>query len=30
MIPALQEFLKSPDDVDGLCKSIEQQKQSIF
>jgi multiple sugar transport system substrate-binding protein len=30
MIPALQEFLKNPDDVDGLTKSIEEQKQSIF
>jgi multiple sugar transport system substrate-binding protein len=30
MIPALQEFLKNPDDVDGLTKSIEEQKQTIF
>ncbi len=30
MIPALQEFIKNPDDVDGLVKSIEQQRQSIF
>jgi multiple sugar transport system substrate-binding protein len=30
MIPALQEFIKNPDDVDGLTKSIEQQKQTIF
>jgi multiple sugar transport system substrate-binding protein len=30
MIPALQEFLKNPDDVDGLTKSIEEQKKSIF
>lgn len=30
MIPALQDFLKAPDDVDGLCASIEEQKQSIF
>jgi multiple sugar transport system substrate-binding protein len=30
MIPALQEFIRNPDDVDGLTKSIEDQKQSIF
>jgi multiple sugar transport system substrate-binding protein len=30
MIPALQDFLKNPDDVDGLTKSIEEQKKSIF
>ena len=30
MIPALQEFIKNPDDVDGLTKSIEEQKKSIF
>ena len=30
MTPALQTFLKSPDDVDGLVKSIEKQRQSIF
>ncbi len=30
MIPALQSFIKSPDDVDGLTKSIEQQRKSIF
>jgi multiple sugar transport system substrate-binding protein len=30
MIPALQEFIKNPDDIDGLTKNIEQQKQSIF
>jgi multiple sugar transport system substrate-binding protein len=30
MIPALQEFIKNPDDIDGLTKNLEQQKQSIF
>ncbi len=30
MIPALQEFIKTPDDIDGLCASIEQQKKTIF
>ena len=30
MIPALQQFIKNPDDVDGLTKSIEEQKKSIF
>jgi multiple sugar transport system substrate-binding protein len=30
MIPALQQFIKTPDDIDGLVKSIEQQKQTIF
>ncbi len=30
MIPALQQFIKSPDDIDGLTKSIEEQKKSIF
>ena len=30
MIPALQEFIKKPDDVDGLTKSIEEQKKTIF
>jgi multiple sugar transport system substrate-binding protein len=30
MIPSLQAFLNKPDDVDGLTKQIEQQKQSIF
>jgi multiple sugar transport system substrate-binding protein len=30
MIPSLQTFLKSPKDVDGLTKSIERQKKSIF
>lgn len=30
MIPALQEFINKPDDVDGLLKSIESQKKNIF
>ena len=30
MIPALQSFIKTPDDIDGLVKNIEQQKKSIF
>ena len=30
MIPSLQTFLNSPDDVDGLTKSIEDQAKSIF
>jgi multiple sugar transport system substrate-binding protein len=30
MIPALQQFIKAPDDIDGLTKSIEQQKKTIF
>src|SRR4030095_1138378 len=30
MPPALQTFLKNPDDVDGLTKSLESQKKSIF
>jgi multiple sugar transport system substrate-binding protein len=30
MIPALQQFIKSPNDIDGLTKSIESQKKSIF
>jgi len=30
MIPALQTFLNNPGDVDGLVKSIQQQKVSIF
>jgi multiple sugar transport system substrate-binding protein len=30
MIPSLQEFLKNPNDVDGLLKNIESQKSSIF
>jgi multiple sugar transport system substrate-binding protein len=30
MIPSLQEFLKNPDDIDGLTKKIEDQKNSIF
>ncbi len=30
MIPAIQQFLGNPDDIDGLTRSIESQKQSIF
>lgn len=30
MIPALQDFIKNPDDIDGLTKSIEEQKKTIF
>ncbi|GAB1509445.1 ABC transporter substrate-binding protein [Actinophytocola sp. KF-1] len=30
MIPSLQEFIKNPNDVDGLTKNIESQKKSIF
>ena len=30
MIPAIQQFLKNPKDIDGLVNSIEKQKQSIF
>jgi multiple sugar transport system substrate-binding protein len=30
MIPALQQFLNKPNDVNGLAKSIQKQKKSIF
>jgi multiple sugar transport system substrate-binding protein len=30
MIPALQQFLNNPSDVDGLVSSIQKQKKSIF
>jgi multiple sugar transport system substrate-binding protein len=30
MIPSLQSFLQDPDDVDGVTKSIQEQKVSIF
>jgi multiple sugar transport system substrate-binding protein len=30
MIPGLQTFIKNPDDIDGLTKSLESQKKSIF
>jgi hypothetical protein len=30
MIPSLQAFLNKPNDVNGLVKSIQQQKKSIF
>jgi multiple sugar transport system substrate-binding protein len=30
MIPAIQSFIKNPNDIDGLTSSIEKQKKSIF
>jgi multiple sugar transport system substrate-binding protein len=30
MIPSIQDFLKNPDDIDGVTSSIQQQAQSIF
>ena len=30
MLPGIQTFLKKPDDIDGLTKSLESQKKSIF
>jgi multiple sugar transport system substrate-binding protein len=30
MIPSLQQFIRSPSDVNGLVKKIEQQKKAIF
>jgi multiple sugar transport system substrate-binding protein len=30
MIPSLQSFLQNPDDIDGVTKSIQEQKVSIF
>ena len=30
MIPAIQDFIKNPSDIDGLCSNIEAQKKSIF
>jgi multiple sugar transport system substrate-binding protein len=30
MIPAFQEFIDNPDDIDGLTKGIEGQKKNIF
>jgi multiple sugar transport system substrate-binding protein len=30
MIKSLQDFINNPDDIDGLCTSIEEQKQVIF
>ena len=30
VIPAFQAFLKNPDDIDGVTKSLEEQKKSIF
>jgi multiple sugar transport system substrate-binding protein len=30
VIPAFQSFIKNPNDIDGLTRSLEQQKKSIF
>jgi len=30
MIPAMQQFLGNPDDIDGLLRSIERQKKAVF
>jgi multiple sugar transport system substrate-binding protein len=30
MIPALQQFLNNPEDINGLCSSIQKQKVAIF
>jgi multiple sugar transport system substrate-binding protein len=30
MLPALQTFIKNPNDVDGLTRQIESQKKTIF
>ncbi|MEJ3652547.1 ABC transporter substrate-binding protein [Actinomycetes bacterium KLBMP 9759] len=30
MIPAIQQFISNPNDIDGLTKSIESQKKTIF
>jgi multiple sugar transport system substrate-binding protein len=30
MIPSLQKFLEDPSDIDGITKSIQEQKESIF
>jgi multiple sugar transport system substrate-binding protein len=30
VIPSLQQFLKDPSDIDGVTKSMQQQKVSIF
>jgi multiple sugar transport system substrate-binding protein len=30
VIPAFQSFIKNPDDIDGLTRSLEEQKKSIF
>jgi len=30
MIPSIQDFLRSPDDIDGITASIQEQKESIF
>ena len=30
MLPGIQTFLKNPNDIDGLTKSLESQKKTIF
>ena len=30
VIPAFQSFIKNPNDIDGITKSLEEQKKSIF
>jgi multiple sugar transport system substrate-binding protein len=30
VIPAFQSFIRNPADIDGVTKSLEQQKKSIF
>lgn len=30
MIPSLQQFIRNPSDIDGLCSSIEEQKKRLF
>ena len=30
MIPSIQDFLKNPDDIDGVTASIQEQANSIF
>jgi hypothetical protein len=30
VIPAFQSFIKKPNDIDGITKSLEEQKKSIF
>jgi multiple sugar transport system substrate-binding protein len=30
VIPSIQDFLKNPDDIDGVTASLQQQKESIF
>ena len=30
MIPAIQDFIKNPKDIDGILTKVEAQKKSIF